>query len=250
MTFDFWNTLVAEHEGARDRRVASIVGALAALGRPRTADEVEAVIDDLRAWFDARWLENQVVDPWVGAERLVDRLGVDSDAPSGGEHSVRADVVGALARVFEAGGDPALLTVAPGIGEALVGLRAAGIRIGIICDTGFAPGATLRRYLEHHGLLEHFDHWSFSDEVGVFKPDPVIFAHAAGGLGIDDPAAFAHVGDLRRTDVGGALAAGWTAVRYRGLNDDGPASESPDAAIVIDHHDQLLDALGLASGLV
>ena len=235
VTFDFWNTLVREHDGARDRRVAALVLALAEIDQPRSPEQVEAVVDGLRTWFDARWLDNLVVDPEVGAARLVTALELEPGPR----------VVDAVAGVFHAGGDPALLTVAPGIDTALAGLQAAGVRIGIICDTGFAPGATLRRYLEHHGLLRYFDHWSFSDEVGVFKPDPAIFAHAASGLGVDAPSAFAHVGDLRRTDVGGATAAGWTAVRYRGLNDDVDAS-SPDAAIVVDHHGELLAALGLA----
>lgn len=234
VTFDFWNTLVREHDGARERRIASIGAVLTELERPRTVDEIEAVIDGLRVWFDARWIDNLVVDPDVGAAKLVAELALDDDPT----------VVAALADVFHAGGDPSLLTVAPGVGTALSDLRAAGVRVGIICDTGFAPGATLRRYLEHHELLQHFDHWSFSDEVGVFKPDPAIFAHAASGLGIDDPATLAHVGDLRRTDVGGAVAMGWTAVRYRGLNDDLDAG-SPDASIVIDHHAELGAVLGL-----
>jgi FMN phosphatase YigB (HAD superfamily) len=56
----------------------------------------------------------------------------------------------------------------------------------------------------------------------------------------------AHIGDLRRTDVGGARAVGWTAVRYRGLNDDAPGDDDhPDASVVIDHHDELIEALGL-----
>ena len=60
------------------------------------------------------------------------------------------------------------------------------MRIGIICDVGLTPSRTLRRYLDGHGLLEFFDHWSFSDEVGTFKPDPAIFRHALAGLGVDD----------------------------------------------------------------
>ena len=85
---------------------------------------------------------------------------------------------------------------------------------------GITPSRTLRPFLDGHGLLGYFDHWSFSDEVGVFKPDPVIFEHAMSGLGVDDPADLAHVGDLRRTDIAGANAMGITSVRYAGVFDD------------------------------
>ena len=61
--------------------------------------------------------------------------------------------------------------LAPNVGDSLRALAGAGVRIGIICDVGLTPSATLRRYLDHHGLLGYFDHWSFSDEVGWYKPD-------------------------------------------------------------------------------
>ena len=72
----------------------------------------------------------------------------------------------------------------PNVAETLVALRERGLRIGIICDVGLAPSTTLRRYLSARGVLGLFDHWSFSDEVGTFKPDPVIFDHALAGLAV------------------------------------------------------------------
>ena len=234
VTFDFWNTLIGEYDGARAHRVAALREVLAAEGVERSVDEVDESIGALRVWFDDEWVANRVVNPEVGAARVADALGLDPEP----------QLLSAVAGVFHAGGDPDRLTVAPGIAETLAELRAAEVRVGIICDTGFAPGATLRRYLDHHDLLRYFDHWSFSDEVGVFKPDAAIFSHAAAGLGLSDPSTIAHVGDLRRTDVGGARRAGWTAVRYRGLHDDVDES-SPDAEHVIDRHDQLVAVLGL-----
>lgn len=233
VTFDFWNTLVAEQPDTWKARVATQRAALERAGVVLGDDEIERVIGEIRRWFDERWLANEVVDADIGAAQMATLLGLPDGHPA----------VAELAGVFRSGGDPDRLTVAPGIGDALEGLRSRGVRVGIICDAGFSPGATLRTYLRHHGLLDHFDHASFSDEVGWFKPDARIFAHAFDGLAMTDPAAMAHVGDLRRTDVAGATAAGWTAVRYRGLSDD--VSGAPDAAVVLDHHDDLLDALGL-----
>jgi FMN phosphatase YigB (HAD superfamily) len=104
----------------------------------------------------------------------------------------------------------------------------------------------LRTRLERNGVVDSFDHWSFSDEVGVYKPDPRIFEHAMAGLGVSEPARMAHVGDLRRTDIAGALSMGMTAVRFRGVVDDPRTDANPhEGDHVIDRHDQLLEALEL-----
>jgi FMN phosphatase YigB (HAD superfamily) len=123
-------------------------------------------------------------------------------------------------------------------------LSDAGLRLGIICDVGMTPSTSLRDILEHHGLLSLFDHWSFSDEVGHYKPSPAIFAHALDGLGGVDPSRAAHVGDLRRTDIAGALAFGMTAVRYTGAFDD-VEGEGPEAPFVVASHDDLPGVLGI-----
>jgi putative hydrolase of the HAD superfamily len=130
----------------------------------------------------------------------------------------------------------------PGVADVLTELSDGGLRVGIICDVGFTPSPILRDWLDGHGVLKFFTGWSFSDEVGWFKPAPEIFAHALAYL--DVPAErVAHVGDLRRTDVAGARSAGLISVRYRGAYDD--ASELAEADIVIDHHDDLIASLGV-----
>src|SRR5207244_6923270 len=99
-------------------------------------------------------------------------------------------------------------------------LTDAGLRLGIICDVGMTASSLLRDHLIRHGLLPLFDHWSFSDEVGSYKPSPVIFRHALDGLGGPVPERVAHVGDIRRTDVAGAKAVGLGAVCFTGVGDD------------------------------
>ena len=61
--------------------------------------------------------------------------------------------------------------------------------------------------LEDLGLEPHLEFLAFSDEVGVPKPDPAIFAKALAELGAK-PERAVHVGDLKRTDVAGARAFG------------------------------------------
>jgi FMN phosphatase YigB (HAD superfamily) len=132
-----------------------------------------------------------------------------------------------------------------GIGDCLRALDDAGVRLGIICDVGMTPSVVLRQVLEHEGLLPLFDHWSFSDEVGCYKPDRLIFEHALAGLGSVPPSRAAHVGDLKRTDVAGALGVGMTAVRYTGAFDD--VSEGAEATVVVASHADLPAALGFIS---
>jgi FMN phosphatase YigB (HAD superfamily) len=145
--------------------------------------------------------------------------------------------------MVHAGSDGALRP-APGIGPALRSLLAAGVRTGIVCDVGMTGSPILLSHLQRHGLLSWFDHWSFSDVVGHYKPAPEIFRHALDGLGVRDPSRVAHVGDRLRTDVAGALGMGMIAVRYTGLYDDREEGLS-EAHHVLASHDELPRALGV-----
>ena len=127
--------------------------------------------------------------------------------------------------------------------DALAGLSERGVRLGIICDVGFTPSSALLAHLERQGLLTYFDHWSFSDEVGHYKPAPEIFEHALAGLGAPDPGLCVHVGDRRRTDVAGAQAAGMRTVRITTAYDD--PDDGPSGDVVISSYAELLPALGL-----
>ena len=235
VTFDFWNTIVAESAigASRGSRIAD---ELATHGVDATPEQVAAAFDSGWEWFVGRWKAN---------EHTTTRESVAVSLSHLPEPVTDDAVVDAVTALVVAGSDPATITLAPGIGDCLETLAAAGVQLGIICDVGMTPSSTLRGYLDHHGLLQHFHHWSFSDEVGCYKPDPRIFAHAADGLGRPDPARTAHVGDLRRTDVAGAQGVGWTAVRYHGLSDD-PRDVGPEGDVVVAHHDDLPGALGIS----
>lgn len=114
--------------------------------------------------------------------------------------------------------DPAPLPV-PGIGEALEQL-ASRYRLGITSDAILTPGRHLRALLRRHGLLEFFQAFAFSDEVGRSKPHPAIFQHLAAQLEAPLPA-IAHVGDREANDVEGPLALGMTAVLFTAAVDRG-----------------------------
>lgn len=195
------------------------------------ADSLGVAVDSA---FDQHWHSWHANTQFLAADGLDHAMAEIGATP---DPHLRAE----LRAAFELQGVDLELEAAPGIGEALESLRSEGVAVGIICDVGFTPSVNLRSFLDRSGLLEFFNSWSFSDEVGHYKPSPVIFEHALGGLEAA-PADAAHVGDLRRTDVAGARSFGMRAIRYRGLNDD-RSEKYPEADAVISHHMELIDAL-------
>lgn len=236
VTFDFWHTLMLPVGDAfRTRRLEALRSATRAAGGAHTDEQIEAEFVAVFAVYQHKWEQNEQFSAANGIDHLVAALDIELDSDA------RAELVA----VFEDPGDDVVPElVAPDLGEVLEGLAASDLQIGIICDVGLTPSPVLRRYLDEHGLIGHFDHWSFSDEVGVYKPHTRIFAHALEGLGGVDPSSAVHVGDLRRTDVAGARAAGMTSVRYRRANDDTDGTDD-DADHVIDDHAELLALLGI-----
>jgi FMN phosphatase YigB (HAD superfamily) len=240
VTFDFWHTIcVPNPDRGRSRRLTDTRAVLSAEGFEPTDDELDAAILRLFEAFDAAWVANRqftaadAVD--VLAELVAPGLSVDARARLATRYQSPTEGIAPLT---------------DNVGATLRALKQAGLAIGIVCDVGMVPSPELRGMLDHHGILDLFDHWSFSDEVGVYKPDPVIFEHALGGLGEADPARAVHIGDLRRTDVAGARAIGMTTVRYRGSYDDTQSgmeeADLAEADHVIDDHAELPAILGLA----
>ncbi len=229
VTFDYWNTLMWEERGhLRGIRLAAWAGVLEDAGFAVERQRLDAEFDAAWERFVGRWEVGSAHVPYAeAAEEIVEQLGYD--VPPG----VREELIAA----FGDAGAEATLHLADGVADALRSLKAGGRRLGIVCDVGMTPSPALRAHLDRYGVLELFDHWSFSDEVGVYKPAAEIFEHALAGLGV--PAArAAHVGDLRRTDVAGARAMGMTSFRYTGIHDDDSQPE-PEADYVVTHHAEL-----------
>jgi putative hydrolase of the HAD superfamily len=241
VTFDFWDTLVCTSHGTtRGARRASLLAALGEIGLVVPPEQLDEIFDQTFALYTEHWHANRAFTAHQGGQAVVELLdlGLTTDQD---QAIIEAFVTGAAGQEQDLTGN---------IEETLVALKERGLRLGIICDVGLTPSNVLRDYLAAHGVLDLFDHWSFSDEVGCYKPARAIFEHALTGLGGIDPGRAAHVGDLRRTDIAGARAMGMTAVRYRGANDDpdgvGPEGKVlPEGHHVIDDHTELVPALDL-----
>lgn len=235
VTFDYWNTLVYEDRGhLRGRRLEAWAGILEDVGFAIERERLDAAFDASWDRYVKAWTQNQQYRAVQAAEDILTELGFDLP------DDVRADLLESFGRA----GDKAELHLTEQIRPTLHALKDAGIRLGIICDVGMTPSDILREHLIRHEILPLFDHWSFSDEVGAYKPSKVIFEHALEGLGGPAPERVAHVGDIRRTDIAGAKAMGMVAVRYTGVSDDDSEGE-PEGDHVIASHAELLTVLGV-----
>lgn len=236
VTFDHWNTLVYEAEGSNlsHRRIDSWVA--------RLSEEGHAVERELlQGTFASVW-EAFTVDWHAGVQRTGEEAA--RHALSILDLPITDELHGELVEHFVGAGANIDFELAGGIEDVLRQLKAAGIKLGIVCDVGFTPSSHLRDHLERRGLLEYFDGWSFSDEVGHYKPAREIFDHALGTVGNPAPARVAHIGDLRRTDVAGALGMGMVAIRYAGVFDD-PAENGPEPTFTVTDYATLPELLGI-----
>ncbi len=118
-------------------------------------------------------------------------------------------------------------------------LRAAGLRLAAVTN---ASGAHQRQKIADLGLAPYFDHVAIAGEIGVAKPDPVMFQSVC--LAMDCPPERAvHVGDKLDTDAIGAFDAGFGAVW---LDRDGTSrtgERAPDGVHTVAGLDELPELL-------
>lgn len=88
-------------------------------------------------------------------------------------------------------------------------LQAAKVRTGILSNLGDAMEAGVLRRCPWLGC---FDHLTFSHRLRTAKPDPIIYQHAAEGLGVP-PSEVLFIDD-REDNIEAARAAGMQAIRY------------------------------------
>lgn len=210
VTFDCWGTLIADHDMSRAmaRRVDAVVAASG--GRLPSAEARDLMDKAWRVHHDA-WVDGTQFGSEGMARFCSESLGLADGA------------IAALCAEFEDASTDGDVDALPGAADTLGLLRSAGVRTALVCDTGFTPGRWVRRFLEAHGLLEGLEFLAFSDEVGVPKPHPRIFAAALEALEAE-PHEAVHVGDLLRTDVAGARAVGMRTVRITAVNASGTAA--------------------------
>ncbi|NUM56057.1 MAG: HAD family hydrolase [Candidatus Hydrogenedentes bacterium] len=206
ITFDFWRTLFSDQRDPAERRRIRINAVCRVTGAAPEAVR-DALLTSEREFLEHH-IQYQVTLGPMDAVRIVARE-LDVSIPGHVAHE--------LAGVFGA----AILEYPPSpIAGGLDAVRAASARvpIGIISDAGISPGRSLRTILDRNGYTRHFRHMAFSDEVGVAKPQALMFESTAKALGVA-VSELLHIGDLEGTDVRGAKAVGASAGLFVGDHD-------------------------------
>lgn len=93
--------------------------------------------------------------------------------------------------------------------------------LAIISNTEGTTGKTLRKLMINDGIFKYFQKFSFSDEVGVTKPNPAIFHQTINYFEIE-PLQTVHVGDSLQNDYYGAINVGVNAVYLNSAQDPTP----------------------------
>ncbi len=204
ITFDFWRTLFRDTRNDERKRLR-VDALVAATGVDLEA--AQAAMDEVQRHFLRTHIaEQRTLQPKHALPMLEERLSIRIDADTGRS----------LSKAFAT----AIIGCPPTpIEGALEAVAAAAERlpVGLISDTGISPGSSLREVLKSHGFLEHLRTLTFSDVVGVSKPKPAMYEHAAQALGVQPHELF-HLGDLEPTDIRGALDMGATAGLFGGDN--------------------------------
>lgn len=204
ITFDFWQTLFQDAEGAPRRaiRVNALVRATG-VSEDRARETLDGVLED---FFRVHSTEQRTLTSMDAVSMACERLGL----------TVSAEVRQHLSEAFAT----AVLHHSPvPIADALTAVQEASARvpIGIISDSGISPGSSLRQLLDKHGFTNHFSVLTFSDEVGVAKPQAPMFERTAAALGVA-PTDMLHIGDLEPTDIAGIQQLGGCAGLFTGVN--------------------------------
>ena len=216
LTFDYWDTLY--EGGALPERVAlrrTAVGALlGAYGRDLPEAQLRALYEESGTVAQRWWSEEQ--RGYTTDDRLRWILERASVTPQKGcmHVTAAADAVDNALLMLP----PAML---PGAWQMLRTLQR-HFKLAIVSDTGFASGRAQDRLLEKDAARRFFTSTVYSMDVGHAKPRPEIFASAVDSLGVSS-GEILHIGNDERTDVRGALAAGFRAIRLDVVRDSGPS---------------------------
>ncbi len=99
----------------------------------------------------------------------------------------------------------------PGAGEVVRELKHRGYKLALVAD---GRHATYYNVLTQHSLYNLFDAFAISEQLGVEKPDPLMFIHALDQMGVsrEDYGRTLMVGNYLERDIKGANQVGMISV--------------------------------------
>ena len=211
IAFDLWETLITDTpELSRQQerlRLTRMEEILTAHGFGELADRIEHAYRALwHRCHDLYWSMDLDVPCRRQIEHFLEELELD---PASFEETV----LEALEDAYAGAALEILPQTVAGADELLAELKARGLRVGLISNTGRTPGSVLRAILERLGLAQHIDVMVFSNEHGECKPQQSIFEELRRGLGVAYEEMM-FVGDNPYVDVHGAQRLGMKGVHF------------------------------------
>jgi putative hydrolase of the HAD superfamily len=236
ITFDLWDTVFIDDSDEPKRKAAGrlpkkeerrqVVLEYAQKHRNVSKELVDSVYDAVDAAYRKVWHDQFVT--WTVIERLeivFTGLGISLPADE-------MDDIVKLHEEMELEFSPDFID---GVKEAIEELHKS-YKLGVISDTIFSPGRVLREILKGEGLLDYFDHFVFSDEIGNSKPKPIVFESACENLGVQ-ASELIHIGDREHNDILGPNKLGIGAVLCTASLDRG--SENTEALAIFSDYKKL-----------
>lgn len=214
ITFDFWNTLYKlPTKQIVDKTIENMYNILNSSNYKVTHDEVRKAFK--KAWQIADTTQREEgleIAPIGQVHKILEILNINLD-----------DLL--FAEFYKAFTDTLLAYPPPlndGVAETLPILKKR-FKLAVICNTGITPGVGLRKLMAADKILDYFAVLTFSDELGIAKPNIDIFHHTLKLLDSSSDLA-AHIGDDATTDIMGSKNAGMTSIWLA------PLAEYPVAA--------------------
>jgi putative hydrolase of the HAD superfamily len=228
VTFDLWETLLFERDGASSRRnvarCENLARTLNKLGLEISLEQVTSALKETTSALANIWDKNKDVTHLDQIQLIIKHALNDST-------TVKKEWIDELSLAYVS----PILEVPPYLNpdtrKVLSTLKKRGKLIGLICNTGLTPGSALRDFLAGEGVAKYFDLMIFSDEVGVRKPDPRMFHLVAKRSGVK-PCEVVHIGDNLRIDVWGAKNAGSRAIHFSSEKGRDIIAESDSTSLV------------------
>jgi putative hydrolase of the HAD superfamily len=208
ITFDFWNTLFVDRgeEIRNEMRKEFAFERLQKYKPDLTKEDLNAAFDVAKVDFELQWQRFTSSNMTNYVRVVCKELGIQISEQDESE----------MVEFFETvllKHQPLLIENA---GDAVRHAKAR-VKVGLISDTGYSPGTTLRRILGANGIESCFDSFSFSNETGFLKPRIETYLRILHDLKIR-PEQAVHIGDLEHTDIAGAKALGMKAIKFIGAN--------------------------------
>jgi FMN phosphatase YigB (HAD superfamily) len=208
VTFDLWETLLFERDGANSLRTAvrcrNIAAVLNGFGVQSSSERVDLAIKTAISTLITAWDKSKDISH-------ADQLRLIIQAMPRAAARFKDYWPAQLSTAFVSPIFEVRPYLNPDAQKVLHELKKRGKLTAVICNTGLTPGSALRKLLAEFQIAEYFDLMIFSEELGIRKPDREIFNMATRGLKVKQCEAV-HVGDNLKSDVWGAKNAGLKAI--------------------------------------